>query len=221
MNKRHSRIPDSAPEHRHRLPAVPFEPPMSGPPVRVGRLPGREPPHGLRLEDTSAGGRRQPNIRLAVLGRRRSTDPSPPGSLRCIACAHRCVLRPSRIGICGVRQNRGGRLTTPWSTARPSVSQPSDREEAVLPLPAGSYAYSVGDPGLQLPLRLLSELADLSAHRRGTCRRAGTSPGDGGRRGVAAGARSIAYTYVEPTVSSSTPWTRWPERRPPACGTSS
>ncbi len=36
------------------------------------------------------------------------------GSLRCLACGHRCLIRPGRRGICKVRFNRDGVLYVPW-----------------------------------------------------------------------------------------------------------
>src|SRR5512133_3350749 len=36
------------------------------------------------------------------------------GSLRCFACAHRCLIKPGRRGICQVRYNEGGELRVPW-----------------------------------------------------------------------------------------------------------
>ena len=38
--------------------------------------------------------------------------PSPDGSVRCGVCAHRCLVRPGRRGICGVRENRDGELVS-------------------------------------------------------------------------------------------------------------
>jgi len=35
------------------------------------------------------------------------------GAVRCKACAHRCLLKPGRRGICGVRFNRDGTLMVP------------------------------------------------------------------------------------------------------------
>ena len=35
------------------------------------------------------------------------------GGLRCLACAHRCLLKPGRRGICGVRYNHAGVLMVP------------------------------------------------------------------------------------------------------------
>jgi hypothetical protein len=34
------------------------------------------------------------------------------GSVRCVACAHRCLIRPGRRGICLVRENRGCQLVS-------------------------------------------------------------------------------------------------------------
>ncbi len=35
------------------------------------------------------------------------------GAVRCAACAHRCLIKPGRRGICGVRYNRDGVLMVP------------------------------------------------------------------------------------------------------------
>lgn len=36
------------------------------------------------------------------------------GSVRCYACAHRCLIRPGKRGICQVRYNQDGELRVPW-----------------------------------------------------------------------------------------------------------
>ena len=36
------------------------------------------------------------------------------GALRCTACAHRCLIKPGRRGICKVRFNHEGELRVPW-----------------------------------------------------------------------------------------------------------
>lgn len=38
----------------------------------------------------------------------------PDGSVRCLACGHRCLIRPGRRGICQVRYNDNGVLKVPW-----------------------------------------------------------------------------------------------------------
>jgi pyruvate formate lyase activating enzyme len=36
------------------------------------------------------------------------------GALRCLACGHRCLIRPGRAGVCRVRFNADGWLRVPW-----------------------------------------------------------------------------------------------------------
>ncbi|MCB9850964.1 MAG: AmmeMemoRadiSam system radical SAM enzyme [Phycisphaerales bacterium] len=36
------------------------------------------------------------------------------GAVRCVACGHRCVVRPGRAGTCRVRFNDNGTLRVPW-----------------------------------------------------------------------------------------------------------
>lgn len=36
------------------------------------------------------------------------------GSVQCLACGHRCLIREGKRGICQVRFNQGGRLYAPW-----------------------------------------------------------------------------------------------------------
>ncbi len=38
----------------------------------------------------------------------------PAGAVRCLACGHRCLIKPGRRGICQVRYNDGGVLKAPW-----------------------------------------------------------------------------------------------------------
>jgi len=37
----------------------------------------------------------------------------PKGALRCVACGHRCLVRPGKAGVCKVRFNQDGRLRVP------------------------------------------------------------------------------------------------------------
>ncbi len=35
-------------------------------------------------------------------------------AVRCVACGHRCIVRPGRAGVCRVRFNEDGKLLAPW-----------------------------------------------------------------------------------------------------------
>ena len=125
----------------------------------------------------------------------------PDGSVRCGVCAHRCLVRPGRRGICGVRENLDGRLVCFAYGAVAAAGIDPIEKKPLFHVDPGSLAYSiatVGCPfhctfcqnweiaqaprlGLDIPQRPMTPEAIVTAARR-------------------ASAASIAYTYVEPTV---------------------
>ena len=183
-----------------KAPPVPLDPHAKPPqPVRAA-FPGEEPPEGLGLNDLGPGSENEPNIRQALLGEPYD-DPIAPGSVRCVACAHRCVLRPSRIGICGVRQNRGGWLyTLVYGQLAVARDEPIEKKPLYHFLP-GSYALSIATPGCNFHCDFCQNWQIAQAHREGIVPRTRYLPPDMVvEEAVASGVRSIAYTYVEPTV---------------------
>lgn len=183
-----------------KAPAVALDPDAVPPePVRA-HFPGKEPPHGLRVGDLGPGGESEPQIRRALLGEP-FDDPVAPGSVRCVACAHRCLLRPGRIGICGVRQNRGGWLyTLVYGQVVASKAEPVEKKPFYHFLP-GSYAYSVATRGCNFHCAFCQNWEVSQAHREGLVPESRyVAPERVVAEAVAAGVRSVAYTYVEPTV---------------------
>jgi pyruvate formate lyase activating enzyme len=183
-----------------KAPAVAFEPDATLPePVRA-HFPGEEPPAGLRIGDLGPGDESEPNIRQALLGEP-IDDPVAPGSVRCNACANRCVLRPGRIGICGVRQNRGGWLyTTVYGEVVAAKAEPIEKKPFHHFLP-GSYAYSIGTHGCNFHCSFCQNWEMSQSFREGLVPESrNASPDEVVEEAVGAGVRSIAYTYVEPTI---------------------
>jgi pyruvate formate lyase activating enzyme len=183
-----------------KAPPVPFDPDARPHrPVRAAML-GEEPPAGLRIDDLGPADESEPRIRLALLGEA-FDDPIAPGSVRCIACAHRCVLRPSRVGLCGVRQNRGGRLyTLVYGQVVASQAEPIEKKPLYHFLP-GSEAFSVATQGCNFHCSYCQNWHISQAHREGRVPESRYLAPEGVvEEAIAAGARSIAYTYVEPTV---------------------
>ena len=111
---------------------------------------------------------------LPVAGRRRAApspravgvvpallaEPQEDGSVRCNACAMRCLVRPGRTGICGVRENRDGTLVSTVYGRAVAVRDRPDREEAALPRRARRPRLLDRDGRLPLPLHVLPELGD-------------------------------------------------------------
>jgi len=65
------------------------------------------------------------------------------GSLRCFACAHRCLIRPGRRGICQVRFNEAGQLRVPWGYVAALQADPIEKKPFFHVL-SGSDALTFG-----------------------------------------------------------------------------
>lgn len=71
------------------------------------------------------------------------------GSLRCTACAHRCLIRPGRRGICQVRFNQDGELRVPWGYVAALQADPIEKKPFSHVLP-GATALTFGMLGCDL-----------------------------------------------------------------------
>jgi pyruvate formate lyase activating enzyme len=69
--------------------------------------------------------------------------PQEDGSVRCIACGHRCLVRPGRRGICRVRFNDAGILRMPWGYVSGLNADPVEKKPFYHFLP-GSIALTFG-----------------------------------------------------------------------------
>jgi len=67
----------------------------------------------------------------------------PDDSVRCTACAHRCLVRAGRRGICQVRFNEGGQLQVPWGYVAALNADPVEKKPFYHLLP-GSIALTFG-----------------------------------------------------------------------------
>jgi pyruvate formate lyase activating enzyme len=125
----------------------------------------------------------------------------PDGSVRCGVCAHRCLVRPDRTGICGVRQNRAGTLVNlAYGQVVASSLDPIEKKPLFHVAP-GSTAWSIATPGCPFHCRFCQNWEIAQGPRLGLplpTRR--LSPERVVNDALLRGAGSIAYTYVEPTV---------------------
>lgn len=123
------------------------------------------------------------------------------GSVRCVACAHRCLIRPGRRGICMVRENRGGQLVSlVYGEAVAAALEPIEKKPFFHVAP-GSLAFSIATRGCNFHCRFCQNWAISQADRLGLRPEAiPLEPDQVVEQARAGGARSIAYTYIEPTV---------------------
>ncbi|NJD61067.1 MAG: AmmeMemoRadiSam system radical SAM enzyme [Anaerolineales bacterium] len=130
----------------------------------------------------------------------------PDDSVRCLACAHRCLIRKGRRGICQVRFNRNGKLQVPWGYVAGLQADPIEKKPFYHVLP-GSDALTFGMLGCDFHCAncqnwvssqmLRDPAADESVHylRR-------ISPEQVVLAAKRAGARVIASSYNEPLITS-------------------
>src|SRR5512142_941428 len=71
------------------------------------------------------------------------------GAVRCYACAHRCLIKPGRRGICQVRFNQDGELRVPWGYVAAAQVDPIEKKPFSHLLP-GSDALTFGMLGCDL-----------------------------------------------------------------------
>ena len=74
----------------------------------------------------------------------RLAESQPDGSVRCGVCAHRCLVRPDRAGICGVRENRDGDLVSTVYGAVAAIGVDPIEKKPLFHVAPGTLAYSIG-----------------------------------------------------------------------------
>ena len=129
-------------------------------------------------------------------------DPLPDRGVRCRLCSHRCVVADGKRGICGVRENRGGRLETRVYGRLIAASDDPIEKKPIFHLMPGSRSFSIATVGCNFKCRFCqnADIAQMPADRGGRIIGDPTTPQqvvDAARHRHCA---SIAYTYTEPTI---------------------
>ncbi len=123
------------------------------------------------------------------------------GAVRCVACSHRCLIKPGRAGICRVRENRGGELVTVVFGQAVAANVDPIEKKPLFHVYPGSVAYSIATRGCNFHCLNCQNWAISQADRDGLAIRTfPLAPAQVVAAAQAAGSRSIAYTYTEPTV---------------------
>jgi pyruvate formate lyase activating enzyme len=134
-------------------------------------------------------------------------DKLPENRVHCQLCAHRCRIADGKLGICSVRENRGGTLYT--LVYGPLIAQNVDpiEKKPLYHFYPGSTAYSIAAPGCNFRCQWCQNAGIACAY---------SASAKSGREHVVAGpyvephtvvesaqrlgCSSIAYTYTEPTI---------------------
>lgn len=120
---------------------------------------------------------------------------------RCKTCAHHCLIMPGKRGICGVRENRNGKLyALNYGKIVAENIDPIEKKPLFHFIP-GSRSYSIATVGCNFRC-LFCQNADISQVPRETSIIYGRdrAPEDIVQEAVLSRCASISYTYTEPTI---------------------
>nr|WP_321498732.1 AmmeMemoRadiSam system radical SAM enzyme [uncultured Methanolobus sp.] len=121
------------------------------------------------------------------------------GKVQCNLCAHRCRISPDKRGFCAVRENRDGTLyTLNYNVVSSEALDPIEKKPLYHFYP-GTSVYSLGTIGCNFRCKHCQNwtISQISIDEANAIE---MSPEMAVRRAVASGARSIAWTYNEPTI---------------------
>ena len=121
------------------------------------------------------------------------------GMVQCLLCPRKCILRPGQRGVCRVRQNIAGKLYS-LSYGHPVAIHldPIEKKPLFHFLP-GTKAFSLATVGCNLRC-LYCQNWEISQASPEKFEIGYHSPEEIVQMALNSGAKSIAYTYTEPTV---------------------
>lgn len=141
----------------------------------------------------------EPGLREAML-----YEPGPKGRLVCNLCAHRCRIGDGKAGICGVRENRGGKLYTLVYGLVVAGHQDPIEKKPLFHFAPGSTSMSIATPGCNFHCYFCQNWSISQATKgAGKILRSSSeaiSPADLVALSVRHKCLSISYTYTEPTI---------------------
>lgn len=127
-------------------------------------------------------------------------DPLPGAAVQCRLCAHACRLKKGGKGLCGVRANLNGTLISLVRDVITSAQLDPVEKKPLYHFLPGSKTFSVGSAGCNFTCRFCQNhvIARLPGNGRAPGRH--VRPEALAQAAVESKARSIAFTYNEPTV---------------------
>lgn len=123
-------------------------------------------------------------------------------TVRCGLCAHRCLIKVGRRGLCGVRENVAGVLQSlVYGKVISEHVDPIEKKPLFHFLP-GTFSYSIATVGCNFRCRHCQnyEISQYPHIHAGAIAGMDRSPEQIVTAAVSSGCASISYTYVEPTI---------------------
>jgi len=119
--------------------------------------------------------------------------------VRCSLCPHSCLIADKKRGLCGVRENRSGRLYSLIYGMASSIHPDPIEKKPLFHFLPGSTSLSFGTIGCNL-FCMHCQNYEISRAKTGDLHLTPISPSEVVEMAKAAKATSISWTYNEPTI---------------------
>jgi pyruvate formate lyase activating enzyme len=133
-------------------------------------------------------------IKKAVLFEKRKDD------VRCIACAHKCLIKNGKTGICAVRKNVDGELYSLVYGKIASIAVDAIEKKPLHHFLPGSKSLSLGTVGCNFKCKWCQNYEISQASKKGDFFGQEKTPEEIVELAIKNGCESISYTYNEPTI---------------------
>ncbi len=119
--------------------------------------------------------------------------------VRCGLCPHRCAIADGKRGLCGVRENRKGKLYSLIYGKASSIHPDPIEKKPLYHFMPGTTSISFGSIGCNL-FCMHCQNWSISKAKYGQLQLTDITPEDVVRHARDSGARSVSWTYNEPTI---------------------
>ena len=119
------------------------------------------------------------------------------GKVRCLACAHRCLINEGKTGICSVRKNINGKLYLLVYGKIAAMHVDPIEKKPLYHFLQGTRTYSIGTIGCNFGCGFCQNY-DISQLKKIVGQE--IKPEEIVEQAIKTGCKSIAYTYNEPTI---------------------
>jgi pyruvate formate lyase activating enzyme len=120
--------------------------------------------------------------------------------IRCLACAHKCLIGKGKAGVCGVRKNVDGKLMLlVYGKVVSMHVDPIEKKPLYHFLPRTS-SFSIGTVGCNFRCDFCQNWDISQASKNGMVMGQEIKPNEVVEQALARGCKSISYTYNEPVI---------------------
>ncbi len=123
-------------------------------------------------------------------------------NVKCNLCSHHCKIKPGKRGICQVRENQDGTLRSLVYGKLVSQNLDPIEKKPLFHFQPGSKSYSISTVGCNFQCLHCQnwQISQYPRMNQGAIIGQDATPNEVVQDAILNGAKSISYTYVEPTI---------------------